>query len=252
MRIIQSLFIIALTFTFTLSYELKYDYDWDMSACGEDEEMPADKFASLYLYFVTKMDNGLPSHQIGPIVNVPCDKGHDFTLQFELNGVGGTIIDLDNKEHPPQLYNGASSMSAVMDLEDAQEHIENDIMTLKEPIVGAKVELKLKSATIKLDVANKFMVERLEEHGISYSKSINSYEVSQALKDQLKEKLEAKKASNTQYIELPANISQDMIRQIMQGKTTFNETKGNQKVTVNVTRKVYKQLPDGTMQEIIM
>jgi hypothetical protein len=251
MRIIKSLFIIALTFTFTLSYEVKYDYDWDMSACGEEEEMPADKFASLYLYFVTKMDNGLPSHQIGPIINVPCDKGHDFTLQFEINGVGGTIVDLDN-DNQPQLYNGASSMSTVMDLEAAQEHIENEIMTLKEPIVGAKVELKLKSATIKLDVANKFIVERLEEHGISYSRSVNSYEVSQDLKEQMKQKLAAKTATNTQYIELPANISQDMIRQIMQGKTTFNETKGNQKVTVNVTRKLYKQLPDGTMQEIIM
>ena len=251
MRSIQALFIFTLTLSSFMTYELNYDYTWDMTDCGEDEEMPNDKFANLSFYFSTKMDNDLKSHLIGPLVSIPCEKGHEFTVQFEVIGNGGTIEMQDSNE-APTLYNGAANMTNAMDVESSQEYIEETLMTMQDVVVKASVDVKMKSAVIKLETANSFMVKRLEEYGVDYEVGKTTYVLSESMKEELKEKLAAKTQSKVQYYEIPANISQDMIRQLMQGQTKFTEVDGNKKMQVTVQRKVYKQNPDGSMTEVIL
>lgn len=248
MTFIKSLFISAFLISASFCLETKFNYDWVDDDCGNEDT--SDKFASLYFFFNTNFENGVQNYRIGPMVNIPCDRQETFTLQFEVNGNEGTIKDTDNNQKP-MLYQGSYVITPAMDLGEAQEYIESDIVTLANPVIKARVDVKFNSAMIKLDTVNKFMLEKLEEYGIDYDLKVQNYEVNKQMKEALAQKLNKQgTATNMQMIELTEAMKQDILNQLSKGQNTFTETNGNQKIQVTVQRKMYRRDSQGQLVEI--
>ena len=245
---IKSIFISAILISALICLETSYNYDWVSDDCENGEI--TNEYASLYFFFNTNMENGIPNYRIGPMVNVPCNKLETFMLQFEVVGMGGTINNTDTNQGPV-LYNASAEMTMEMDLGDAQEHIENNVITMVDPVVKATVDIKLNKAVVTFHTVNKFMLENLESYGIEYNLQKQDYEVSEELKANLSKKIEEKtKSSQVQVIELDEAMKQEILSKLIKGQNNFTETKGNQNIQITVQRKLYKQNPDGSIVEI--
>jgi hypothetical protein len=242
-------FIFAIITLSTTTLEMKESVvSYDNSDCNES---PEENFASLQIYFITEMSNGLNDHKVGAAISIPCEKRENFQINFISDAISGEILNLDDEMKT--MYNGAYTSNSIIGESMYVSHVEKYTKDMNGPVVKIDVEIKLDSANVTLYVGNSFMFKTLEEYGVAYQFGKSTYEISEEMKEKLPKASDEKtEQEEVEVINMTEQFKQELMKKIMNGQSQFEEVDGDKKIQVTVQRKIFKQNPDGSVQEIDM
>lgn len=216
------IFITALLSSSIISLSSFRSIQIDKTPCTQENSIAP--FATVKMTFITTFENDLKSMNVGHMVSVPCDKLETFRFMLEHDGLTSSVQIEVSEGRQEMFFNNSNYGTSELSIDQLEEYFTESFNEKTESVVvKVVVDVSLNNAVIKLSIASDNLMKKLEEYGVPYDYSNQTYMLNDEMKNDLKARLEEKRNQNVQEMVLTQAQREQFMKKLLNGNTNFTQ-----------------------------